>query len=814
MKNSKQTTLDLNGPILSFLQQPESITVCAGSAATFTGIATATFLTIDGIENPASNTGSISYRWYDQNGPLFDDPPISGGDGLTINGAGTTTLTLYNNSVVRNLYLRADYIPSAYGLSGLDVTAGTARSTGNAINEPFDSNTATLNLDTSITITSEPLDATVAQSNAASFSVTASATDGTNQDLSYQWQLNGENINDNVTSSSSVSAGTAVITITDDLGGSASINFSQISTYSNFIKGRTYTLVSSDNVQTILTASGAGGGRSIERSASGGTGGRSIGSFTFIAGTEYKLRIGGAGVNGGAGGFSGGGNGGGGSGLGGGGGGFTGLFLGSISQANAIIIAGGGGGGSNDPAGGGAGGGTSGGNSGNCCDRGGSGGTQSSGGAGGSGGSGGSALQGGSGSAGGGGGYFGGGGGTPANVCCADGAGGGGSGYIHPTLLSNASMTAGAGSATETDGTFKIDLSTSQTISSVSIFGSQTKDLTISASDVGLNQVNCVISHPTACNSPLTSRVANFSVVTPRPIINFESITSSTDQAFLSSWNLSDGEITIDAASFNNFNLLSFYAPEKEILVEMDIYARKGIDRSGFFGGEGGYSRIRFTMKKNEEFVLNQMLTLGLFSETQIQEAGQFLYRKGRLIAVVGAGGNAGTGGNGGSGGGVNVAGGSGSGRNAGTGGLLYSPGTLPSTGLFGSSSIYTPRATAPLGGRTVPCPAGGTYYISRGFAPCDDLGVVPLTLSTGVTYTNTATITRGFKSGGGVRQTSGLGLNGGGNGGAGATGGNGGSDGGGGGGGSGYTDGSVTIVSTQQGGNTGNPRAVLRFIS
>ena len=46
-----------------------------------------------------------------------------------------------------------------------------------------------------------------------------------------------------------------------------------------------------------------------------------------------------------------------GSGGGGGGGGYTGLFVGSISQANAVIIAGGGGGGSNDPANGGNGGG-------------------------------------------------------------------------------------------------------------------------------------------------------------------------------------------------------------------------------------------------------------------------------------------------------------------------------------------------------------------------------------------------------------------------------------------------------------------------
>ena len=50
--------------------------------------------------------------------------------------------------------------------------------------------------------------------------------------------------------------------------------------------------------------------------------------------------------------------------------------------------------------------------------------------------------------------------------------------------------------------------------------------------------------------------------------------------------------------------------------------------------------------------------------------------------------------------------------------------------------------------------------------------------------------------------------------GGAGATGGGGGTNSGSGGGGSGYTDGSVTVVSTQQGGSTGAARVVIRLAS
>jgi hypothetical protein len=58
----KQTTLDLNGPILSFIQQPVAVSTTL-STATFVGIATATFPT-QTPANPATNTGTIEYRWY------------------------------------------------------------------------------------------------------------------------------------------------------------------------------------------------------------------------------------------------------------------------------------------------------------------------------------------------------------------------------------------------------------------------------------------------------------------------------------------------------------------------------------------------------------------------------------------------------------------------------------------------------------------------------------------------------------------------------------------------------------------------------
>ena len=127
-------------------------------------------------------------------------------------------------------------------------------------------------------------------------------------------------------------------------------------------------------------------------------------------------------------------------------------------------------------------------------------------------------------------------------------------------------------------------------------------------------------------------------------------------------------------------------------------------------------------------------------------------------------------------------------------------------------------NATLILGGRTIPC-ARGVYWRNQGKSPCEDLGTIKFRTPDGTEISNTAEIARGYKSGYNIIQTKGRG--GGdsgfapsGNGGAGATGGDGGSGnvGASGGGGSGYTDGSVTVVSTTQGGSTGPARINIKL--
>jgi hypothetical protein len=203
---NKQTTLDLNGPNISFTQQPVSVTTSI-SVATFVGIATVTFPS-QTPANPASSTGTLTYRWHAEGFGALTDGTFRG---ATIAGTATTTLTLSNlkSPETNNIrfFLTADYIPSAYSQPvGSAVTVGTARSTGNAVNDLLTSNIATLTVNPFITITKQPTNTTVAPGGQATFDVDATLSDNRFGDLSYQWQSTGtvQNGTDGVVNLSSV----------------------------------------------------------------------------------------------------------------------------------------------------------------------------------------------------------------------------------------------------------------------------------------------------------------------------------------------------------------------------------------------------------------------------------------------------------------------------------------------------------------------------------------------------------------------------------------------------------------------------------
>lgn len=212
--NNIQSKLDLNGPSLSFSTEPVGIaTSVAAGIATFIGIATATFP--DSQTSRNTNTGTLAYQWYERGSgdPIkLSDGDTGYGKG-TVTGTASTTLTVnvLSNSAQptgdhgRVFYLSADYVPSAYSQPASSVvTAGTARSTANAFNEPLITGNATLSVNPTISIDTQPEDSVVVEDIDTTFTVVATNSNPlfgiTEQNrpasLSYQWYLNGANLSD------------------------------------------------------------------------------------------------------------------------------------------------------------------------------------------------------------------------------------------------------------------------------------------------------------------------------------------------------------------------------------------------------------------------------------------------------------------------------------------------------------------------------------------------------------------------------------------------------------------------------------------
>jgi hypothetical protein len=830
------TDLDLNGPILSYTSQPSNATGNKSASAAFTVAATVSFPGDPGAEDG----GTITYQWYEVNvGVLSNSTKFS--------GVTSPTLTVSNLQTPadqgRRFYCEVSYSPNN--------EYGTPESgTGNAINQPLKSNEAELSVNPELEIIAQPSNRTVAENATATFSINAGLTDDSyliNGPVTYQWYVNGSAVSDGTVRTQNTTEST-----TTEIIDNIVYDVSVISDSRSFSSDSSISLpATSYNVVVTIAGAAGGGGGSDSGGPGGGGGDARVGRFNYPnGGRTLTFRIGRRGGGGGSGNFwafggsggsniapggRGGGAGGSGwSGGGGGGGGASGVLEGGFLH---IVAAGGGGGG------------------GGSWNVGGFGGNTFSPGVSGtpyffaattstintsSGGTGGDKGGDGGGGGGGGGGAFGGGGGYAGQDNGYSSAGGqsGQSRYRSDVVSLNSQWQNngdgyGSISYNYTVTTQRVVPTEVTKVISVVIYqnttyaGSRTPTFTIRSDESSFDSVKevyCVVSHPTATNKPVTSDTVYFTVVdnAVQSIVNVETI-GTTNTATVSTENLSNGDLTFvttsgDVGSGRVTNQYVLYSPDRDINVEMDLYGGKGVNQA-FPGGEGGYSRIRFTMERNVEYVIT-----GLTPSVNTP----FVYRKGRLIACVGQGGAGGnTGGRGGDGGGIGVAGGNGAGRTGGQGGIAYAAGTLPANGIWGDlQGAYAYTVVPPdtritngnTGGRTIPC-ARGIYWRNQGLSACSDIaGSTKFRLSDGTEVTNTALIARGFKAGYNIMNNgAGGAVSGGGsvNGGNGATGGGtNGSGGGGGGGGSGYTDGSVTVVSTQRGGSTENAKVVLRVVS
>ena len=78
------TDLELNGPTLSFTEQPVGVGSTVTGSVTLSGIATVSW-----ASTTPPSFGTISYQWYEVNGTALSD-------GTNISGSGTTTVTISN----------------------------------------------------------------------------------------------------------------------------------------------------------------------------------------------------------------------------------------------------------------------------------------------------------------------------------------------------------------------------------------------------------------------------------------------------------------------------------------------------------------------------------------------------------------------------------------------------------------------------------------------------------------------------------------------------------------------------------------------
>ena len=374
------------------------------------------------------------------------------------------------------------------------------------------------------------------------------------------------------------------------------------------------------------------------------------------------------------------------------------------------------------------------------------------------------------------------------------------------------------------------------------ISGSQTKSLTVSSDTVGVQQVKCLVKHPTAALNYFQGRLPSFNLTSG--IVDGGLMTDPANFEAISAVNLTQSNLTIEivrdddvnrfrreeqnlflgplnlqatTSDFDMTRAINVFAPDENITVRVDMAGSAGQSFNGNSGGEGGRCTFTTTLQKGVEYTFKLGATVEPTSSIGRGGAGAYFYEKGRLLVACGGGGASGWyGGSGGDGGGAGVAGQSGSGANRGAGGTKYNDGDLPAAGVLPSGAT---------GGKIESCTTGG-YWSTLGFSPCSDLGQRQFVLANGQINTSTTVIERGYKAAD-VNSDYGFRHNGGnsqvrganqlfvGGGGSGAGGGNAasGADSGGGGA-SGYSNGSVTIVSAQQGGNNSDLAfAVIRLL-
>jgi hypothetical protein len=320
------------------------------------------------------------------------------------------------------------------------------------------------------------------------------------------------------------------------------------------------------------------------------------------------------------------------------------------------------------------------------------------------------------------------------------------------TVVTDANASFGI-AATVTDGTinnlaYRWQQDGSDLTDSTIVAGSATTSLTISSATVGVSTIRCVVSHPTASNSPLNSNTVDFNVVssTARKILYIEEFDVNATLHSTQEVDLVDEDLEIipdqtGIAVTSNWNrIYSIYAPEDDVSVKITLEAAAGEDGSLQTGKDGGTSTFNLTLEKGQEYVANLGAAIwpsGGFAPSENNGAGgggSFFYKGGELLVACGGGSGGGGGGNF---------------PTAGSGGGIGANPTLTNEGFYAGTSGNV-NTTATTGGRVSACTIGD-FWQTQGIAPCASIGST--TFFTGkdgqkTANFNNSTVIRGYKAG------------------------------------------------------------------
>ena len=230
------TDLQLNGPILNWIQEPADAVEDENGLASFTGIASVSF------PDGSPVTGDITYKWFYQNKEILDTSVDSKSDG-NIETVGTaTTLTLSNIDFTDSgsiVYVEANYNPPEWPTDE-----------GNGNNETFQSRGAMLIAQPEIVINSQPVNSTIGKNIETVFSIDAGIPTFSVIDLpgfvnppqpgelKYQWKLDGANLFDGTQNTNATTDGAGKIFVQSTAGENYQIDFTELASFQAFFSNR------------------------------------------------------------------------------------------------------------------------------------------------------------------------------------------------------------------------------------------------------------------------------------------------------------------------------------------------------------------------------------------------------------------------------------------------------------------------------------------------------------------------------------------------------------------------------------------------